>query len=244
MYLIDCWLINKDDLTGEWVIDENGIRMIDYKKLADAPVFRGLPAEHLEQFISQTPNALRRYSAGDLIALQGTFCQSLYILYSGQVRTHMVNEDGKQVTIEDIGAIHILAPAFIFATDNRFPVNIMTLTDCEVLVLNRMDFIALMHREEIVMQNFLRIISDRSIFLSRKLNAFALQDLKTRLLVYLKEHQQPGSQQEIASVLGVARPSLARVLSEFAREGIIRMERRKIRVNWDKLNGKLSGSSG
>ena len=203
---------------------------MDYKKLAEAPVFRGLSERLLENFIGRTPNALREFGIGDFIALQGTVCQSLYLLYSGRVRTNMVNEEGKQVTIEEIEAPRLLAPAFIFATDNRFPVNITTLTNCEVLVLNRTDFVDLMHREKIVMQNFLRIISDRSIFLSRKLNAFALQDLKTRLLAYLREHENPRSRQEIADILGVARPSLARVLSELADEGYLRIEKRKITV--------------
>ena len=148
----------------------------------------------------------------------------------------MVNEEGKQVTIEEIEAPRLLAPAFIFATDNRFPVNITTLTNCEVLVLNRTDFVDLMHREKIVMQNFLRIISDRSIFLSRKLNAFALQDLKTRLLAYLREHENPRSRQEIADILGVARPSLARVLSELADEGYLWIEKRKITVVRHKID--------
>ena len=209
---------------------------MDYKKLAEAPVFRGLPERFLENFIGRTPNALREFGIGDFIALHGTVCQSLYLLYSGRVRTNMVNEEGKQVTIEEIEAPRLLAPAFIFATDNRFPVNITTLTNCEVLVLNRTDFVDLMHREKIVMQNFLRIISDRSIFLSRKLNAFALQDLKTRLLAYLREHENPRSRQEIADILGVARPSLARVLSELADEGYLRIEKRKITVVQHKID--------
>ena len=209
---------------------------MDYKKLAEAPVFRGLSETFLENFIGRTPNALREFGIGDFIALQGTVCQSLYLLYSGRVRTNMVNEEGKQVTIEEIEAPRLLAPAFIFATDNRFPVNITTLTNCEVLVLNRTDFVDLMHREKIVMQNFLRIISDRSIFLSRKLNAFALQDLKTRLLAYLREHENPRSRQEIADILGVARPSLARVLSELADEGYLRIEKRKITVVQHKID--------
>ena len=209
---------------------------MDYKKLAEAPVFRGLSERVLENFIGRTPNALREFGIGDFIALQGTVCQSLYLLYSGRVRTNMVNEEGKQVTIEEIEAPRLLAPAFIFATDNRFPVNITTLTNCEVLVLNRTDFVDLMHREKIVMQNFLRIISDRSIFLSRKLNAFALQDLKTRLLAYLREHENPRSRQEIADILGVARPSLARVLSELADEGYLRIEKRKITVVRHKID--------
>ena len=209
---------------------------MDYKKLAEAPVFRGLSERFLENLIGRTPNALREFGIGDFIALQGTVCQSLYLLYSGRVRTNMVNEEGKQVTIEEIEAPRLLAPAFIFATDNRFPVNITTLTNCEVLVLNRTDFVDLMHREKIVMQNFLRIISDRSIFLSRKLNAFALQDLKTRLLAYLREHENPRSRQEIADILGVARPSLARVLSELADEGYLRIEKRKITVVQHKID--------
>ena len=209
---------------------------MDYKKLAEAPVFRGLSERFLVNFIGRTPNALREFGIGDFIALQGTVCQSLYLLYSGRVRTNMVNEEGKQVTIEEIEAPRLLAPAFIFATDNRFPVNITTLTNCEVLVLNRTDFVDLMHREKIVMQNFLRIISDRSIFLSRKLNAFALQDLKTRLLAYLREHENPRSRQEIADILGVARPSLARVLSELADEGYLRIEKRKITVVRHKID--------
>ena len=209
---------------------------MDYKKLAEAQIFRGLSERFLENFIGRTPNALREFGIGDFIALQGTVCQSLYLLYSGRVRTNMVNEEGKQVTIEEIEAPRLLAPAFIFATDNRFPVNITTLTNCEVLVLNRTDFVDLMHREKIVMQNFLRIISDRSIFLSRKLNAFALQDLKTRLLAYLREHENPRSRQEIADILGVARPSLARVLSELADEGYLRIEKRKITVVQHKID--------
>ena len=209
---------------------------MDYKKKAEAPVIRGLSERFLENFIGRTPNALREFGIGDFIALQGTACQSLYLLYSGRVRTNMVNEEGKQVTIEEIEAPRLLAPAFIFATDNRFPVNITTLTNCEVLVLNRTDFVDLMHREKRVMQNFLRIISDRSIFLSRKLNAFALQDLKTRLLAYLREHENPRSRQEIADILGVARPSLARVLSELADEGYLRIEKRKITVVQHKID--------
>ena len=185
---------------------------MDYKKLAEAPVFRGLSERFLENFIGRTPNALREFGIGDFIALQGTVCQSLYLLYSGRVRTNMVNEEGKQVTIEEIEAPRLLAPAFIFATDNRFPVNITTLTNCEVLVLNRTDFV------------------------DRKLNAFALQDLKTRLLAYLREHENPRSRQEIADILGVARPSLARVLSELADEGYLRIEKRKITVVRHKID--------
>ena len=34
---------------------------MDYKKLAEAPVFRGLSERFLENFIGRTPNALREF---------------------------------------------------------------------------------------------------------------------------------------------------------------------------------------
>ena len=211
---------------------------MEIQKLLSSPVFRNLPEEHLEEFMRRTPNVLRRYPANDFIALQHSVCHSLYLLYKGKVRTHMVNGEGKQVTIEEIEAPRLLAPAFIFATDNRFPVNILTVTPCEVLVLNKEDFVGLMQKEPVVMQNFLRIISDRSIFLSQKLNSFALQNLKGRLAAYLLEREGQHSQQEIADVLGVARPSLARVLAELVDEGCIRVERREIMIIDRKLLSK------
>ena len=89
---------------------------MDYKKLAEAPVFRGLSERFLENFIGRTPNALREFGIGDFIALQGTVCQSLYLLYSGRVRTNMVNEEGKQVTIEEIEAVCWLRLLFLLQT--------------------------------------------------------------------------------------------------------------------------------
>ena len=80
------------------------------------------------------------------------------------------------------------------------------------------------------MMNFLRLISDRSIFLSRKVNAFALQDLKGRLSVWLYENGEIRNQQQLADRLGVARPSLVRVLTELAKDGAVEFKQRKVVV--------------
>ncbi|MDR2036932.1 MAG: Crp/Fnr family transcriptional regulator [Bacteroidales bacterium] len=194
------------------------------------PVFRNITASRLESFMDRTSSAIRSYPAGDFIAMQDTPYHSLYFLCKGKVRTRMVNDVGKQITIEEMEAPRLLAPAFIYASENRFPVNVQTLTECEVWVVNKDDFTQLMHEEPVIMENFLRIISDRSLFLSKKLNAFALQDLKGRLAAYLLENPDARNQQEIADILGVARPSLARIISELSDEGMIFVEKRKIKV--------------
>ena len=187
-------------------------------------LFEGCEAEALHQLLREAPNSLRIYKEGEYIARQGDACRSLFILMKGNVKTQMENAEGKQLTIDWIKAPDILAPAFIYASENRFPVNVEATELCEVLVMDRTRFEAFMHAQPAVMRNFIAIISDRSLFLSRKLNEFALQSLKSRLLNYLQMHGGINKQQEVAFILGVARPSLARALSELIAEGKIYME--------------------
>ena len=194
-------------------------------------LFEGCEAEALHQLLREAPNSLRIYKEGEYIARQGDACRSLFILMKGNVKTQMENAEGKQLTIDWIKAPDILAPAFIYASENRFPVNVEATELCEVLVMDRTRFEAFMHAQPAVMRNFIAIISDRSLFLSRKLNEFALQSLKSRLLNYLQMHGGIHNQQEVAFILGVSRPSLARALSELIAEGKITMTGKQVVLN-------------
>lgn len=201
---------------------------MDVRRLMETPVFLGLIEEKLRTFIDDTPHILRSYAVNEFIAMQDDPCRSVYLLYEGEVRTTMSGPDGKQVTIEDLEAPVLLAPAFVFATHNRFPVNVTALSPCEVLLVNKENFVELMRQEPVVMLNFLRIISDRSYKLSRKISSFALQGLKSRVAAYLYDKGSIHNQQEVSERLGVARPSLSRVLAELAEEGCIAFVKRKV----------------
>lgn len=195
------------------------------------PPFRGITEKELLSLILSPEHARRLYKPSDFIAMQGETYRSLFILCSGKVRTQMVNAEGKQLTIETLKAPQLLAPAFVFSSENRFPVNIEAIEKCEILVISQSAFLEFLHQYPIVMHNFLRLVSDRTLFLSQKLNAFALQSLKSRILNYLRIHGSIRNQQEVAQILGVARPSLARALSELAGEGCLRIEGKEIQIN-------------
>ena len=187
---------------------------MDARTLTRLPIFEGCSEEAARQLLAEAPNSVRRYPTDTFIARQGDTC----------VRAQMESAEGKLLTIEIMKAPEVLAPAFIYAAENRFPVHIETLEPCEVFLMDKNRFLQFMHQYPVVMQNFLREISDRSQFLSKKLNEFALQSLKSRLLNYLQIHKRIRNQQEVAFILGVARPSLARTLAELIAEGKISME--------------------
>lgn len=194
----------------------------------NTPVFLHLSMEKLQTFIDNSSYKLQSYAPRDFVAMQNDPCRAFYLLYDGKVRASMIGPDGKRVTIEDHQGPVLLAPNFVFATNNRFPVDVVALTPCEVLIISKEHFIEFMRREPIVMYNFLRILSDRSRLLTQKLGAFALLGLKSRVATYLCEHGDIHNQQDVAERLGVARPSLSRILAELAKEGCVAFANRKI----------------
>lgn len=198
--------------------------------------FQGITEEQLLPLVLASEHACRLYKASDFVAMQGEVYRSLFILCGGSVRTQMVNAEGKQLTIETLKAPELLAPAFVFSSENRFPVNIEAKEDCEILIVNKDLFLEFMHQHPVVMRNFLQLVSDRTLFLSKKLNAFALQSLKSRILNYLHVHGSILNQQEVSQILGVARPSLARALSELTHEGCVVMEGKDLRI--DNVNAR------
>lgn len=199
--------------------------------LLKMPPFQGITEENLLPLVLAPEHVNRKYKPSDFIAMQGEVYRSIFILCNGRVRTQMVNTEGKQLTIETLKAPQLLAPAFVFSSENRFPVNIEALDKCEVLVINKNSFLEFLHQYPLVMHNFLKLVSDRTLFLSKKLNAFALQSLKSRILNYLRMHGSILNQQEVAQILGVARPSLTRALSELINEGCIRMQEKEVWID-------------
>lgn len=193
-------------------------------ELLKISLFKGMNEIDVVEFLYGASNNLKRYNVGDSVVRQGDLCSGVYILVSGRVKCSMSGDNGKEITVDEMTAPCILASAFIFATENRFPVNVEALVPCELYVIDKARFLEFMHKHPIMLENFLRDISDRGVFLSKKVNEFALQNLKTRILAYLEKNQDIHNQRELAQRLGVTRPSLARALSELIAESKIKKE--------------------
>ena len=188
------------------------------------PLFSGCSPERIQELFRKSANRLAVYKEGDLVALQGNECRSLYLLVEGEVHTFMTSDEGKELLVERMRAPQVLAPAFLYGSENHFPVSIKAVSECKFWILSKESFFYEMQENEPLMRNFLRIISDRSLFLSRKFKEFALHNLNTRVVGYLKQHHVIQNLQEVAFILGVARPSLSRALAMLVNQGIVTKE--------------------
>jgi len=154
------------------------------------------------------------------------------------VKGEMVDYEGRTLKIEDIGAPRALAPAFLFGSGNRFPVNVTSVTDAELLIIDKQDFVKLLCSNDHLLSNYLDTISNRSQFLSDKIKFFTFKTIKGKLAHYILEKSGKNqvrirfgrTQQELAEFFGVARPSLSRALRELEDEGFITASGKEITI--------------
>jgi CRP-like cAMP-binding protein len=202
---------------------------MDYSILLNAPVFRGLTLEEIKSAISKTPYQLRKYQPGTIVAQSGDPVNSFMMVTSGMVKGEMIDYSGRVIKIEDVPAPGAIAAAFIFGNRNRFPVNVVTVTETEILLIDRSIFIKFLKYSDDILANFLDMISNRSQFLSEKIKFLNFKTIRSKLAQYILQSAGEDkteitlsmTQNVIAEYFGVARPSIGRVLSEMENEGII-----------------------
>jgi len=186
--------------------------------------------------------SIRPYKKNELIFRQGDLCDALNILMSGSVKTEMITESGNLMGIEIIKAPRPLAPAFLFSDNNRFPVDVTSLEEVEILRIPKDEVIRLMTSRPDFMQQFLTHNANRTQFLTNRLQLLSIKTIKGKIAHFLLEQaNEEGktftlnrNQTELADFFGVARPSLARSLSEMVQEGLISIKNKEYSV----LNAK------
>lgn len=213
--------------------------------LLKSPIFRGVDQETIRELLQTTNYKIETYDKNDLVVSRGTLCNHFYIVIAGSVRADIVDDSGKVIKIDTINTGDYLAPAFLFAERNRFPVDVTATEHTEIMAIGKESFVRILQLNATVLTNFLRIISNRSQFLSQKLMFHMFKTIKSKLAAFILEHSDNGkrkeitlkeTQQELADFFGVSRPALARGLAELADEGIIESRNKTIHIiNTDKL---------
>lgn len=206
--------------------------------LSASPLFAGLSPEDIERALSDVMAKTKKFSSGAIIAQSGEQVSSLMIVIAGIVKAEMVDYTGRVIKIEDIPAPGAIAPAFLFGSRNKFPVNVMAVNDTELLIIEKGDFLKLLGKNGTILVNFLNMISNRSQFLSEKIRFLNFKTIKSKLAMYILGLSVNGrndvrldrTQNDLADYFGVARPSVGRALGDLEEMGIIQTRGKYIKI--------------
>jgi len=206
--------------------------------LSFSPLFRGITGEKLQKLFNKVDFKQIIKNKGEVLVTMGDFCADLMILVQGSVKAEMIDVTGKTIKIEDISAPKPFAAAFLFANQNRIPVNVTALELTEVFILDKKNVLMVMQKEALFLTNYLSMVCNKAQFLTGKLEFLSFKTIREKLANYLLSNMEPGtnrvvlskSQEELADYFGVARQSLLRLLKEFQSNGLIHFKRRNIDI--------------
>ena len=192
---------------------------------------------------------IREYKRGEVIAFAGDEVKDQLILVKGSVKNEMTDFNGKTIKIADMEAPKLLAPAFIFADNNTYPISVIAKENCEIMFIRKSQLIYAIGKNEKLQSNFLKIISNQVQFLVQKINFLNFKTIKGKIAFYLLiKYKKTNSinielnqsQTQLADLFGVTRPSLSRAMNQMAKNRIINIDRKNIEIlDLSRLKGLL-----
>lgn len=216
--------------------------------LNSSPLFNGLQPAETEKLIQNTLHQIKQFSNKEVIAFSGEKVEKAMILLEGKLQGEMLDFSGNRLKIEEINPPQMVAAAFLYGPQSVFPVNLSALSDGRILVIFKKAFTLMLSNEPRVLNNYLNIVSGKAQFLSQKITFLSFKTIREKIAFFLLQRLKNDSsivkidesQTEVAGLMGVARPSLARTISEMESDGIIKWERgRVIVLNPNELNSTL-----
>jgi len=210
--------------------------MINYQLLIQCPIFRGITENEAELLLKKIHFQVKNYFKDEVVVIAGEPVLNLNIIMSGSVRGEMIDYSGKIIKIEDIEAPKPLATAFLFGKENKFPVTVTANNDVKILSVPVSEFLKILQLNLQILKNYLNSISSRAQFLSQKLNFLSFKTIKGKVAHFLLDHagekfhsvELKNTQQQLADLFGVTRPSLARVFGEMQKEGLISIKNKTV----------------
>ena len=210
-----------------------------YSKISESPIFKGINAGEVAHILNFIHHQIKTYESESIIAYSGDECDKLYILIEGSIRGEVVDYNGKVIKIEDVFAPDTFAEAFLFADDNKLLVNIVANDETKILIIYKSDLFKLFNSNSKILENYLGIVSNRFVTVTKKLKFLSLKTIKGKLAFYFLQIANKKksktiildkTQQELADYFGITRPSLTRSIRELNNEGLIKARGKKIEI--------------
>lgn len=181
---------------------------------------------------------LVNYHRGDNIHRGDNDCVGVLLIKSGELRTYILSEDGRDITLYRLGPEDVcILSASCILKNITFDVHIDAEKDSEIILINSAVFQQIAS-ENIYAENFsYKAAIDRFSDVMWAMQQILFMSFDKRLTIFLlDEVARTGSNtivmthEQIARYIGSAREVVSRMLKYFENEGYVHLSRGKIEV--------------
>jgi len=178
------------------------------------------------------------YKQGESVYSAAHKCVGVLIVKSGELRTYILSESGKEITLYRLGVGDVcILSASCLLSQITFDVHIDAEKDNEVLLINSTAFSELT-QQNILVENFsLRVAVDKFSNVMWTMEQILFMNFDRRLAIFLLDealktcsNEITLTHEQIAKYMGSAREVVSRMMKYFAKEGFVALHRGKVEI--------------
>lgn len=179
--------------------------------------------------------------AGTVLYMQGDQSSNLYLVKSGRVRMFYIGENGREITYRIIGEGQLIGEAAFLSHLQQATISAVTDTTLITCPIQTLYPHTCSHSE--LNQVIFELLTQNYTELCNQIKRLTINDSAKRVASYLVDltetdqeelgivnHTLPYTQEELSVCLNLHRTTVARVLADFARKGLVRLGYRKIQA--------------
>ena len=214
---------------------------MDLDFLSSVSIFSDLSDSELGNI--QTLCQTRKYPKNSMIILEEEMGDVVFIVMSGTVKITRVNDEGKEVILAMLGSGEVFGEMAILDGESR-SANALAQENCEVVTINREEFLNLIKTNNKVALNLMTEFAVRLRKSDQQIEALSLDDAEHRIgvsILNLAEEMgviRKGAvtvdnlpyQQDIANMAGTSRETVSRVMKIFEERGLITKTGHKLSI--------------
>jgi CRP-like cAMP-binding protein len=200
--------------------------------LRNHPIFSVLGPDLLRQL--QVHASEQSVERGQTIFAKGDVGTCLFAILEGQVKVISFSMQGKNAVLNFLGPGDIFGEIALLDGGLR-TADVTAVTRCKLIVIDRRDFLPLLHSKPDIAQKLIEILCARLRNTSRQLEEVMFLDLSGKLARTLLRMSNPKAppgnrkvlltQNEIAQIIGASRESTNKQLREWEDRKWLRIER-------------------
>ena len=204
-------------------------------------IFGSLTASELDQLLAHA--RIENHRAKRPIFLKGSPGRGLLTVLKGRVRISCVGPDGGQVLLADMGEGEVFGEIALLDGKDR-TADATALSDCELLAIDRRDFVPFLAANPDVALRLLVVLCDRLRRTTEQFEDVIFLEgparLAKKLLQLGEAYRQrtsstprPGlkvSQRDLGNMIGLSRESINKQLAAWQHDGMIKVEQGTITI--------------
>ena len=211
---------------------------IETELVSKTELFRGSPPSVLARLLAVSDCTAAEYEKNEVVYDKTNFYRSLGIVLEGRLRVTKENADKRPIVMSTLQRGAMFGAAALFNSEPEYATKITAIERSRVLFLPQRLVKRMIEREPDIAENYIRYLSERILFLNRKIYFLTAGTAEQRLAGFLLDNlavgefsEMPMTMHRLADALNMSRASLYRAFDELTASGAVSKQGKLVCIN-------------